>query len=118
VHLNLAFSWNLVEARDVIAVLPGSQYPDQWVLRGNHHDGWVHGANDPLSGQVAMLDEAKAIGSLAKSGWRPKRSIVFCSWDGEEPGLLGSTEWVETHAKELTQKAVAYINTDSTGTFI
>jgi N-acetylated-alpha-linked acidic dipeptidase len=115
VHLNLAFSWNLVEARDVIAVLPGSQYPDQWVLRGNHHDGWVHGANDPLSGQVAMLDEAKSIGSLAKSGWRPKRSIVFCSWDGEEPGLLGSTEWVETHAQELTQKAVAYINTDSTG---
>jgi N-acetylated-alpha-linked acidic dipeptidase len=115
VHLNLAFSWNLVEARDVIGVLPGSEFPDQWVLRGNHHDGWVHGANDPLSGQVALLDEAKALGSLAKSGWRPKRTIVFCSWDGEEPGLLGSTEWVETHAEELSQKAAAYVNTDSTG---
>ena len=115
VHLKVAFDWRLVDARDIIAVLPGAEYPDQWVLRGNHHDGWVHGANDPLSGQVAMLDEAKAIGALAKTGWRPKRTLVFCSWDGEEPGLLGSTEWVETHAEELSKKAVAYINSDSTG---
>jgi N-acetylated-alpha-linked acidic dipeptidase len=114
-HLKLEFHWDQVEARNVIAVLTGTEYPDQWVLRGNHHDAWVHGANDPLSGQVALLDEAKAIGTLAKTGWRPKRTIVYCSWDGEEQGLLGSTEWVETHAAELTAKAVAYINTDSTG---
>jgi len=113
VHLVVSFEWQMVEARDVIAVMPGSDLADQWVLRGNHHDAWVCGADDPLSGQVAMLQEAKAIGALAKTGWRPRRTIVFCSWDGEEPGLLGSTEWVETHAEELSQKAVAYINSDS-----
>jgi len=113
VHLKVAFNWDTVEARDVIAKLPGSQYPDEWVIRGNHHDAWVYGAQDPISGQVAMLNEAKALGGLVKDGWRPKRTIVFCSWDGEEPGLLGSTEWLETHLDELTQKAVAYVNTDS-----
>lgn len=113
VHLKVEFEWRMVECRNVIAVMPGTDLADQWILRGNHHDAWVCGADDPLSGQVAMLAEAKALGALAKNGWKPRRTIVYCSWDGEEPGLLGSTEWVETHADELTQKAVAYINTDS-----
>ena len=98
---------------DVIAKIPGAQAPDQWIVRGNHRDGWVFGAWDPLSGQVAMLAEAKAIGALLKSGWRPKRTLVYASWDGEEPGLLGSTEWAETHAEELQHKAVLYINSDA-----
>lgn len=114
-HLKLKFDWQTVECRDVIAVLKGSELPDEWIMRGNHHDAWVYGANDPLSGQVAMLSEAKAIGALAKGGWRPKRTIVFCSWDGEEPGLLGSTEFVETHLEELSQKAALYINSDTNG---
>src|SRR6202035_1471447 len=113
VHLALAFDWKLVPARDVIAVLRGAESPDQWIVRGNHHDGWVYGAADPISGMVAVLAEAKALGELAKGGWRPKRTLVYAAWDGEEPGLLGSTEWAETHAAELQQKAVAYINTDS-----
>lgn len=112
-HLKLAFDWKTVECRDVIAVLKGSERPDEWIMRGNHHDAWVYGGNDPLSGQVAMLDEAKAIGALASSGWRPKRTIVYCSWDGEEEGLLGSTEFVETHIDELTQKAALYVNSDT-----
>ncbi len=111
-HLKLSFDWKTVPCRDVIAVLKGSEKPDQWVLRGNHHDAWVYGAQDPLSGQVAMLSEAKAIGALTKTGWRPKRTIVYCSWDGEEEGLFGSTEWVETHQEELSKKAVLYVNTD------
>src|SRR5262249_55342257 len=115
VHMKLAFNWDMKTLYDVIAKMPGSELPDEWVIRGNHHDGWVNGASDPLSGQVAMLEEAKAIGGLAKSGWKPKRTIVFCSWDGEEEGLLGSTEWVETHADELRQKAAVYINTDGNG---
>ncbi len=113
VHLQLAFDWNMVTARDVIAKLPGSRYPDQWVIRGNHHDAWVHGASDPTSGMVALLEEARAVGELAKSGWRPQRTLVYAAWDGEEPGLLGSTEWVETHADLLRDNAVAYINSDS-----
>ncbi|MFD2144815.1 M28 family peptidase [Mucilaginibacter antarcticus] len=112
VHLKLEFNWDLVTAYNVIGVLKGSTYPDQWVLRGNHHDGWVNGADDPLSGQTALLDEAKAIGDLLKTGWKPKRTIVYCAWDGEEPGLLGSTEYAEDHEKELQQKGVVYINTD------
>jgi N-acetylated-alpha-linked acidic dipeptidase len=115
VHLKLEFDWKQVPCYDVIATIKGSVYPDQWILRGNHHDAWVNGANDPLSGQAAMLDEAKAIGDLLKTGWKPKRTIVYCAWDGEEPGLIGSTEWVEDHAKELQQKAVAYINSDGNG---
>lgn len=115
VHLKLSFHWDIVEARDVVAKLPGSVLPDEWVIRGNHYDGWVTGADDPLSGAVSLLEEAKGIGALAKSGWRPKRTIVYCLWDGEEPGLLGSTEWVETHADELAHKAVSYLNTDSNG---
>jgi len=115
VHLKLKFNWDIVEARDVIAKLKGSELPDEWVIRGNHYDGWVMGADDPLSGSVSLLEEAKGIGSLAKTGWRPKRTMVYCLWDGEEPGLLGSTEWVETHQDELTKKAVAYLNTDTIG---
>jgi len=115
VHLAVKSDWSLKPVYDVIAKLPGTVYPDQWIVRGNHHDGWVMGAADPLSGQVALMDEAKALGTLYRQGWRPQRTIVYASWDGEEPGLLGSTEWVETHADELRRKAVLYINTDNNG---
>src|SRR5580704_3271858 len=100
---------------DVIGKIPGAQFPDEWIIRGNHHDAWVNGAQDPLSGQVALLEEARAMGELLKTGWRPKRTIIYTAWDGEEPGLLGSTEWVEKHAAELAVRAVAYINSDSNG---
>jgi N-acetylated-alpha-linked acidic dipeptidase len=115
VHLQLAFNWNTVPAYDVIARLKGTDLADQWVIRGNHHDGWVNGALDPISGMVGVLEEAKGVGMLAKSGWRPRRTMIYCAWDGEEPGLLGSTEWVETHADELRQHAVTYVNSDSNG---
>ncbi|MBI2677865.1 MAG: M28 family peptidase [Candidatus Koribacter versatilis] len=115
VHLKALFNWDTKPLYDVIAKLPGSEYPDEWILRGNHHDAWVNGADDPISGQVALLEEARALGELYKQGWRPKRTILYAAWDGEEPGLLGSTEWVETHAEELRQHAVVYINSDSNG---
>ena len=115
VHFRLEFNWDTKTIYDVIAKLRGSEFPDEWVMRGNHHDAWVNGANDPLSGQVAMMEEARAMGELVKQGWRPKRTIVYCAWDGEEPGLLGSTEWAETHAAELQKKAVVYINSDTNG---
>jgi N-acetylated-alpha-linked acidic dipeptidase len=115
VHMKLAFNWDIKTINDVIAKMPGSERPDEWIIRGNHHDGWVNGANDPLSGQVAMMAEAKAMAELAKTGWKPKRTIVYCAWDAEEEGLMGSTEWAETHADELAQKAAVYINTDSNG---
>jgi N-acetylated-alpha-linked acidic dipeptidase len=114
-HLAVQSDWSMKTLYDVIATLKGKTRPDEWVVRGNHRDGWVFGAADPLSGHVAMLSEAKALGGLVKSGWRPERTIVYASWDGEEPGLLGSTEWVETHADELKRKAVLYINTDNSG---
>ena len=85
-------------------MMRGSELPDEWVIRGNHHDGWVFGAWDPLSGNVALMAEAKAIGALLQTGWRPRRTLIYASWDGEEPGLLGSTEWAETHAQELQAK--------------
>ena len=106
-------NWQLKPLYDVIAKIPGSEYPDEWVIRGNHHDAWANGAEDPISGQVALLEEARAFGELVKAGWKPKRTIIYCAWDGEEPGLLGSTEWVETHADELRAHAVAYINSDT-----
>ncbi len=112
VHLKLEFDFKLVPAYDVIARLRGSERPDEWVIRGNHHDAWVNGAGDPISGLVALLEEARAMSELTKSGWRPKRTIIYCAWDGEEPGLLGSTEWAEAHAQELQQKAVVYLNSD------
>jgi N-acetylated-alpha-linked acidic dipeptidase len=115
VHLKLAFNWDLKPLYDVIARIPGSTYPDEWVLRGNHHDAWVNGASDPLSGTSAELEEARALAELLKQGWKPKRTILYCFWDGEEPGLLGSTEWGETHAEELRQHGVAYINSDGNG---
>jgi N-acetylated-alpha-linked acidic dipeptidase len=115
VHLVVKSDWSLKTIYDVVAVMKGSTWPDQWVMRGNHHDGWVFGAADPLSGQVSLLEEAKSIGELVKHGWRPKRSIVYLSWDAEEPGLLGSTEWAETHAAELKQKTVLYVNSDTNG---
>ena len=113
VHLRVKSDWSLKPLYDVIARIPGSAAPDQWVIRGNHHDAWVNGAQDPISGQVALLEEARAYGELVKQGWRPRRTIIYAAWDGEEPALLGSTEWVEAHADELAQKAVAYLNTDS-----
>jgi N-acetylated-alpha-linked acidic dipeptidase len=113
VHLKVNFNWDMKEIYDVIARIPGAQSPDEWVLRGNHHDAWVNGAADPTSGQVAMLEEARAIGELMKQGWRPKRTLIYCAWDAEEPMLIGSTEWVEEHDKELAQHAVAYINSDA-----
>ena len=113
VHLQLEFNWKNEPVYNVIATMKGSLYPDQWILRGNHHDAWVNGANDPLSGMVAVLEEARAAGELYKAGWRPKRTLMFCAWDGEEPGLLGSTEWAETNAKQLQEHAVAYLNSDS-----
>jgi N-acetylated-alpha-linked acidic dipeptidase len=115
VHLKLEFNWDIKSIYDVIAKMPGSERPDQWIIRGNHRDAWVNGADDPTSGQVAMMEEARSIGELAKSGWKPKRTIVYAAWDGEEQGLLGSTEWVEEHAVELAKKAAVYINTDSNG---
>ena len=115
VHIAVKSDWSLKTVYDVVAVMKGSKYPDQWVMRGNHHDGWVFGASDPLSGHIAMMAEAKAIGVLAKQGWKPKRTLVYMSWDAEEPMLLGSTEWAETHGDEIKAKGVVYINTDGNG---
>jgi N-acetylated-alpha-linked acidic dipeptidase len=115
VHLKVAFNWNRVPAYNVIARLRGSTYPDEWIVRGNHHDAWVNGAQDPSSGMAAELEEARALGELVKQGWRPKRTIVYAAWDGEEQGLLGSVEWVEQHEAELRQKAAVYINSDGNG---
>jgi len=94
----------------VIARIPGSTDPDEWIIRGNHHDAWVNGASDPVSGAIALLEEARSLGILLKQGWRPKRTIVYCVWDAEEPGLIGSTEWAEDHREELNRKAAVYIN--------
>jgi len=113
VHLAVQSDWSLKPLYDVIGVMKGAERPDEWVIRANHRDGWVFGAWDPLSGQSAMLEEARSLGVLAKTGWRPKRTIIYASWDGEEPGLLGSTEWAETHADELKTKAVLYVNSDT-----
>ena len=115
VHLKVFSNWDIKTLYDVIARIPGSTEPDEWVIRGNHHDAWVNGASDPISGMSAELEEARALGELVKQGWKPRRTIVYCAWDGEEPGLLGSTEWVETHVDELRKKAVMYLNSDSTG---
>ena len=112
VRMKLEFNWDMVPAYNVIARLQGSEYPDQWVIRGNHHDGWNHGAADPISGLAALMAEAKALGQLAAEGRGPKRTVVYAAWDSEEQGLIGSTEWAEHHAGELADKAVAYINTD------
>ena len=112
VKLNLKFNWKTTIAYNVIAKLEGSEYPDEWIIRGNHHDGWNHGAADPISGMVALLAEAKSVAKLAKSGQTPSRTIIYAAWDAEEVGLIGSTEWAEDHAIELQEHAVAYLNTD------
>jgi N-acetylated-alpha-linked acidic dipeptidase len=112
VHLKVISNWDTKPVNDVIATLHGSTIPDQWVIRGNHHDAWVNGAEDPLAGMAPELEEARMLGDLHKQGWTPKRSFIYCAWDGEEPGLLGSTEWVETHLDDLRKHAVIYLNTD------
>ncbi|MGB8322191.1 MAG: transferrin receptor-like dimerization domain-containing protein [Candidatus Acidiferrum sp.] len=113
VHLKVFSNWNMATLYDVIGKIPGATIPDEWIIRGNHHDAWVNGAEDPTSGMVAVLEEARAMGELVKQGWKPKRTMIYCAWDGEEPGLLGSTEWVETHVDDLRKHAVVYINSDS-----
>src|SRR5271155_1018752 len=113
VHMKVLSDWGQKTLYDVVATIRGAEEPDRWILRGNHHDAWVFGATDPLAGQVALMAEAKAIGKLYKEGWRSRRTLVYASWDGEEPGLLGSTEWAELHAAELKAKAVLYINSDT-----
>ncbi len=113
VHLKVKSDWSLKTLYDVIARIPGATAPDEWVIRGNHHDAWVNGAEDPLSGQGPLLEEARGYGELLKQGWKPRRTIIYAAWDGEEPALLGSTEWVEAHADELATKAVAYLNSDT-----
>src|SRR5438552_9903212 len=115
VRLTIISDWTLKPIYDVIATIQGSEHPDQWVIRGNHHDGWVFGAWDPLAAHVVLMAEAKAIGALVKEGWRPRRTLVYASWEGAEPGLLGSTEWVETHADELRRKTILYVNSDTNG---
>ncbi len=115
VHLKLAFNWNRVPLHNVITRIVGSEAPDEWILRGNHRDGWVHGANDPLSSLVSEMEELRGMAALLKRGWRPRRTIVYAAWDGEEEGIVGSTEWVETHQEELARKAVMYLNTDTNG---
>jgi N-acetylated-alpha-linked acidic dipeptidase len=115
IHLKVKANWDIKTLYDVIVRIPGSAFPDEWIVRGNHHDAWVNGADDPVSAMSAEMEEARALGALLKQGWRPKRTIIYCAWDGEEEGLLGSTEWAEAHAEELRHNAVAYINTDSNG---
>ena len=115
VHLKVESNWDIKKVNDVIAKIPGSSAADEWIIRGNHHDAWVNGAEDPVSGQVALLEEARGFGELLKQGWKPRRTIIYCAWDGEEPMLLGSTEWVEAHADELLQHAAVYLNTDGNG---
>ena len=115
VHLKLAFDWQVRPLYNVIVRIDGTEFPDEWVIHGNHHDAWVNGASDPTSGNVALMETARGLAELLKAGWKPRRTIVIASWDGEEWGLLGSTEWAEKHRDELAKKAVAYINSDSTG---
>ena len=115
VRVKLAFDWQTRPLYNVIVRIEGSTFPDEWLIFGNHHDAWVNGADDPTSGAVALMETGRGLAELLKTGWRPKRTIVLALWDGEEWGLLGSTEWAEKHAAELKQKAAVYINTDSTG---
>lgn len=108
-------NWTVTTVHNVVGRIPGATDPDEWIVRGNHHDAWVNGAEDPISGMAPLLEEARALGELLKQGWKPRRTIIYCAWDAEEPMLLGSTEWAEHHAQELKQKAVAYLNTDGNG---
>ena len=115
VNLHLEFEWELRTAYNPIGRMEGSVYPNEWIMRGNHHDGWAQGAADPISGMVSLMEEARAVGELVKTGWRPKRTLIYAGWDAEEPALLGSTEWVELHRDEIREKMISYINTDGTG---
>ena len=117
VHLQIDFDWSNRPLYDVIATIPGSlpKGKDQWIIYGNHHDAWVNGASDPVSGASVLLETARTLSVLRKQGWQPKRTIMLALWDGEEYGLLGSTEWVEKHMDELDRNAAVYINSDSTG---
>jgi N-acetylated-alpha-linked acidic dipeptidase len=114
-HLKVKSNWDLKTIYDVIGKISGTTSADQWIIRGNHHDAWVNGAEDPISGLVAVMEEARAMGELVKAGWKPKRTIIFCAWDAEEPGLIGSTEFAEEHADELKTHAVVYVNSDTNG---
>ena len=114
-QLKLAFDWQSRPLHNVIVRIEGSTFPDEWIIFGNHHDAWVNGADDPISGAVALMETGRGLAELLKTGWRPKRTIILALWDGEEWGLLGSTEWAEKHAAELNDKAAVYINSDSTG---
>jgi N-acetylated-alpha-linked acidic dipeptidase len=115
VHLKVKANWDIKPIYNVIVRIRGSADPDEWIVRGNHHDAWVNGAEDPVSAMVVLMEEARALAELLKQGWKPKRTIIYCAWDAEEQGLMGSTEWVEAHADELSRGAVAYINTDANG---
>jgi N-acetylated-alpha-linked acidic dipeptidase len=115
VHMNVTMDNATGPLYDVIARIPGTDMPDEWVLEGNHHDAWVHGAADPLSGAAPLMETARTLAEMTRNGWRPKRTIMIAFWDGEEFGLIGSTEWMEKHQDELDQKLVAYINSDSSG---
>jgi len=115
VHMRMFSNWDIKPLYNVVAKLHGTDAAGEWVIRGNHHDAWVNGADDPISGISAELEEARALGEIYKQGWKPRRTIVYCAWDGEEPGTLGSTEFVETHVKELKEHAVMYLNSDSNG---
>ncbi len=114
-RMKLSFDWKNRPLHNVVVRIPGTTRPDEWIVFGNHHDAWVMGADDPISGASALMETARGLGELLKTGWRPSRTIILALWDGEEWGLLGSTEWAEKHRAELQQKAVAYINTDGTG---
>ena len=112
VHLKTDFDWTSKPIYNVIARMPEASLPDEWVIYGNHHDAWVNGAGDPVSGAIALLETARAFSQLKATGWQPRRTLIFALWDAEEFGLIGSTEWVEQHRDELQRKTVAYINTD------
>lgn len=115
VHLQLESSWDLAPAYNVVAKLRGAELPDEWIIRGNHHDAWVAGASDPVSGMVAVMEEARVVAALAKAGRPPRRTVVYAGWGAEEPGIIGSTEWVEANAELLSAKAAVYVNSDSNG---
>jgi N-acetylated-alpha-linked acidic dipeptidase len=112
VHLRSVQDWAVRPIWNVIATITGREHPEQLVIAGNHRDAWNHGAIDPNSGSIAMLEMARVIGQQVQAGWRPRRTLMLCSWDGEEYGLLGSTEWAEANDARLTQNAVAYLNVD------
>ncbi len=115
VHLKLDFDWSTRPLYNVIVTIPGSVYRDQWIIYGNHHDAWVNGASDPSSGASVLLETARSLSVLRGQGWQPKRTVVLALWDGEEFGLMGSTEWLEKHLDEMDRKGAVYINSDSTG---